>query len=238
MAIQTASSITAFTPGTKLFAPQVRLVKQDGAPLTIGEVAINEDVISISITQVCNNVGQAEITLNNQRFDGFRPVTPIWRYNKLDPKETSFGTRLRIDLRYGNDPWTPMMLVRVTELSFTFPSTTAGVLVLKGEDLLSMLKTRRAEPKKHEKLHEIDIVESTVNDSGCGLSIAPFSPRNMFATPLATLTHEDGKTNLQFIQEIAERMDHEVYVEFEKPGEPLSADKDGKSAAVELVPKM
>ena len=234
----TASATADFTPGTKLFAPQARLVKQNGEELKVGGRSINQDIISLTVTQTCSGVGQAEVVLNNQRFDAFHLFSPIWRYNKLDPTEISFGSRLRLDLRYGSDPWTPMMLVRTTELAFGFPTGSGGTMTLKGEDLLSVLKTRPITSKTHSKLHEIDIVEQTLSDCGCGLTLAPFKPRQMFSTPLRTLTHEKTKTNLQLVQEFAERMDHEVYVEFDNPGQPLPSNPLQPNEPVEAVPKM
>lgn len=234
----TASATSDFTPGTKLFAPQARLVKQNGEPLQVGGRSINEDIVSLTVTQPCNGVGQTEIVLNNQRFDAYHLQTPIWRYNKLDPAGIAFGSRLRVDLRYGSDPWTPMMLVRVTELTLGFPTASGGTMTVKGEDLLSVLKTRPTASKTHSGLHEIDIVEQTLTDCGCGLSLAPLIPRQMFGAPLGTLTHEKTKTNLQIIQELAERMDHEVYVEFDNPGQPLPRDPANPNTPVEVIPTM
>ncbi|MGL4397977.1 MAG: phage late control D family protein [Hyphomicrobium sp.] len=226
-----ASTATQVLPGTKFFAPQARLVKPDGSPLAIGDQSINQDVMSVTVTQPCNGVGQVEVTLNNQRFDGNRPASPVWRFNKLG--DVTFGSRFRVDIRYGQDGWTPLMLARITDISFAFPSAAGGSLTLKAEDLLSILKNKPAHPVLHNPQHEIDMVEGEVAFSGSGLTVVPPEPRQLFSTPLPETTHQPDKSYLQFIQSLAERMDYELYVEFDDPGAPLAG-----STAQALMPKL
>lgn len=219
-------------PGTKFFAPQARLVRQDGQPLTIGGQSVGQDLVSLTVTRPGNGVGQVELTLNNQRFGTPNPQTPPWKYNGLDQSEVSFGTRFRVDLRYGQDRWTPMMLARVTNVAFGFPSAAGASVTITGEDLLSLLKAKPNSPVLHFSIHEIDMVESEVAFSGCGLTVVPPEPRNLFSSPMGDVTHEPAQSYLQFIQSMAERMDYEVFVEFDDAGEPLPGD-----GATEVVPK-
>src|SRR5688500_12208101 len=104
---------TAFRAGTKFFAPQARLVTPEGEPIAIAGQPISPDIISVTVTRVHSGISQLEVVLNNQRHNAsHRPVHPLWRYNKLDT--VSFGTRVRVDMRYGNEGWTPMILARIT----------------------------------------------------------------------------------------------------------------------------
>lgn len=219
------TSSTSALPGTKFFAPQVRIVTQAGEALQIDGQPISQDLISVTLTQPCSGVGQAEITLNNQRFDRARTYkifTPSWRYNALRSNEIAFGSRLRIDMRYGQDGWTPMMLVRVTDIAFAFPSGAGASLTLKCEDLVSLLKIKPSSPIQSNPQHEADLVESELAMSGCGLEYVGPEPRHLFSQTLGEMTHRPDKSFLQFIQDLADRMDYEVFVEFDNPGAPLS----------------
>lgn len=240
--------MTAASPSTaptladiSVFAPQVRVVGQNGEVLMIAEQAVSQDVMSVTVTQPCSGVGQVEIMLNNQRFgrnaegdakDYALPVPP-WRYNALRSTEVAFGSRLRVDMRYGQNGWTPMMLVRVTDISFGFPTGAGASLTLKCEDLLSLLKIKPAQDyNPPSRMVEEDRVADEIRMSGCGLAFAGPDGANLFTQPLA-ITHDSQKTYLQFIQELADRMDYEVYVDFDDPGAPLSG-----NGAVQLLPKL
>ena len=146
--------------------------------------------------------------LNNQRHDAnHRPVAPIWRYNKLDPM--SFGTRVRVDLRYGDEGWTPMILARITDVAFLFPPAAGAQLTLKGEDLLSLLKAKPASGHASTPTsHEIEMVEEELRAFDSDLSLASPQPTSPFSTPLRNVTHEKAKTYQQFIESLAERMDY------------------------------
>jgi Bacteriophage probable baseplate hub protein len=200
-------------PGTKFFAPQVRLVDADGEPLALGSQPISQDIVSAKVTRVATGVSQVEIVLNNQRHDDdHRPIVPTWRYNGLDG--VSFGTRVRVDYRYGNDPWSPMILARITDMAFLFPQAAGAQVTLQGEDLLSMLKTKPAADTMYVNYHEIDIVRMAVADSGSGLALAAPLPAHAFGAVVPDITHQGSQTYLQFIDAFAERMDYEVFVDF------------------------
>lgn len=203
-----------FRPGTKFHAPQVRLVTPAGKPLLIADQPVSQDIVSTTITLVNTGVSQVEIVLNNQRHDAHhRPVGPSWRYNKMDP--VGFGTRVRVDMRYGTEGWTPMMLARVTDVGFHFPPAAGAQLTLKGEDLLSLLKTKPETDYIHFESQEIDTVELSLDESGSGLTLASPKTASPFSTVLNSVTHEKAKTYQQFIESFAERMDYEVFVDFD-----------------------
>lgn len=200
--------------GTAFFAPQARLVAEDGTPILIGQQPVSADISSVTVTQLNTGVSQVEVVLNNQHHttDPHRILAPSWRYNKLDT--LGFGKRVRIDIRYGSDGWTPMILARITDVGFVFPSAEGAKITLKGEDLLSLLKTKPDENKRHDEVQEVDLVTTLLAESQSGLSAAG-GVNSPFSEPLATITHEKAKTYLQFIQSLAERMDFEVFVDFE-----------------------
>ena len=229
---------TATKPGTSFHAPQVRLVTEEGQPVAINGKPISPDLVSASVTLPHTGVGQTEIVLNNQRHnDANRPVTPSWRYNGLG--EVSFGTRLRVDFRYGAEGWTPMILARVTDLGFTFPSAAGSMVMLKGEDLASLLKAKPTADKKYEQQHEVDMVEAVLEASESKLSLAD-KPAPLFSTAMPVITHEKAKSYLQFIQAFAERMDYEVFVAFDNPepgrAAPNPTEADARSVSFHFQP--
>lgn len=212
----TRSSSTTAHPGTRLHAPQVRLVDESGQALAIGGQPVSQDIISAKVTRVASGVSQVEVVLNNQRHSAqHRPLVPTWRYNGLDP--VSFGTRLRVDWRYGNEPWTPMILARVTDIAFLFPQAAGAQVTLQGEDLLSLLKTKPAQDTLYSNQQEVDIVRAAVGASGASLAVRATAPTPGFSAPLASVTHQGANTYLQFIESLAERMDYEIHVDFDDP---------------------
>jgi hypothetical protein len=203
-------------PGTAYHAPQVRIVTPVGQPLTVGNQPVSPDIVSATVTLPATGVGQAAITLNNHRHsDAHRPIVPVWRYNNLG--DLSFGTRFRIDFRYGNDGWTPMILARVTDLEFSFPAEGgAQTVVLKAEDLVSLLKVKPPDDNMYIDFHETEIVEMEVQDVSSDLSMpAVASP---FSEPLEAFTRKKAKTHFDTINAFAERMDFEVFAAFENEG--------------------
>ncbi len=204
-------------PGTRLFAPQVRLLDGSGSPLAIDGRPVSPDIVSAKVTQVASGVSQVEVVLNNQRHDAaHRPLAPTWRYNGL--QGVSFGTRMRVEFRYGDGAWVPMILARVTDVAFLFPQATGAQVTLQGEDLLSLLKTKPAQDTMYIDFQETDIVGSAVGDSRAGLPVVATAPTPAFSAPLADVTHQGANTYLQFIESLAERMDYETYVDFDDPG--------------------
>lgn len=215
MGLAPATAAASFRSGTKFFAPQARLVKEDGTPLLIDNQPVNADIISVTITlSATGEVGQVQIVLNNQRHDAHnRPVAPIWRYNRLDT--IRFGTRIRVDMRYADEGWTAMILARVTNIDFWFPPGAGAQVTLNGEDFLSLLKVKPDTDYIHMDAQEIDVVDTELSEAHAGLALATPRPANPFTTSLPSITHEKAKTRLEFINEMAQRMDFEVFVDFD-----------------------
>lgn len=208
------ANAAASRPGTQFFAPQVRLVNESGEAIRIGNQPVSQDIVSAKVTLVNSGVSQVEVVLNNQRHsDEHRPLAPGWRYNGLDP--ISFGARVRVDFRYGNEAWTPMILSRITDLAFLFPQAAGSQITLQGEDLLSLLKTKPPNDAIYFEMQELDIVELALSDSGSGLTLASPRSDSPFGAVLPDTTHQGAQTYLQFIDAMAERMDYEVFVDFD-----------------------
>jgi hypothetical protein len=217
-------------PGRRWHAPAARLTTPDGKPLQWKRAgpgaggppdAVSHDIVSASVTLMNTGVGQAEIVLNNQRAGLTKPHTPPWRYNGLDP--ISFGTPIRIDMRYGDEPWTPMMQARVTDLGFSFPQAGPSLVTLKAEDLLSLLRVRPPKDILHKDSHEADMLTKELSEMQKGLQLA--ARHTSFKEPIGRLTHPAAMTHLKFFEDLATRMDYELFVDFEPapPGLPGAA---------------
>ena len=218
---------------TPYFAPQARLVDAKTNKV-IGEAAgggstphqADVDLLSAKVTLGINNVCQLQVVLNNQRHKDGKPVFPPWKYNDLS--RITFGQRLRLDLRYGNEAsWHKMIVARVTDLQFSFPQSGASQLTIIGEDLLSLLKVK-SEAEKPYSHHTEDfivrdvLVRSKAKDLGLDFTgtTAGEDPlkgplvRWPELQPLRSLTHSKETSYLQFLQSIADRMDFEMFVDF------------------------
>ena len=237
-------------PGTRFYAPQARLVdaktnKIIGATKPAAGSSPSEadlDLISAKATLAIGNVCQLQVVLNNQRFVEGMPASPPWKYNGLS--RIHFGQRLRLDVRYGDEPWSKMILARVTDLQFSFPSSGAAQLTVIGEDLLSLLKTKPETELRYRDRVEDFIVHATLNDAKvttCGLQFTgtavtgnpltgPLVPWPQLP-PLKSLTQPSETTYLQFLQGIAERMDMEMFIDFTQ----READDSQKSDTVSDV---
>jgi hypothetical protein len=237
-------------PGTRFFAPQARLVDADtnnvigATPGAGGSHPAVVDLVSAKVTLAINNVCLLQVVLNNQRNDNGRPVFPPWKYNNLS--QIKFGQRLRLDLRYGADPWNKMILARVTDLQFGFPSSGASQLTVVGEDLLSLLKTKPGKEHPYQNRKEDFIVENVLERSKAaalgltftGVTPTPENPQKgpLVAwpelQPLRSITHGKDTNFLAFLQSIAERMDFEMFVDFT---ERLILDGDAKPSNANTV---
>ena len=163
---------------------------------------------------------------------------PSWRYNGLG--EVSFGSRLRVDFRYGAEGWTPMILARITDVGFLFPSGAGSLVTLKGEDLASLLKAKPTMDNIYIDFHEIEMVEMELEASASGLALPATRPDSPFSQPMPSITHEKAKSYLQFIQAFAERMDFEVFVAFNDPSPgraaPNPSDPDPRPTSFHFEP--
>ncbi len=215
-------------PGSSQFAPQARFVDlQSGTVLGTGMAGsapadrLDSDMLSVQVTQVATGVSQLSATFNNQRFVNGSPAFPPWKYNNLDTLR--FGKTVRVDLRYGADPWVPMIVARVTDVKFAFPNSGGAKITLKGEDLLSVLKCKDERDKRYRNDFEDDIVADVLQRSGARLaagSALAHLPR--FDEGLRSVTHQKSQTYLKFIQSLAERLDYEVFVAFSDNENPDS----------------
>ncbi|MEO8699967.1 MAG: hypothetical protein ABI867_07980 [Kofleriaceae bacterium] len=212
------------TTDLAFFAPQARLVDVDTNSV-VGSSDANRldggganpadvDLISAKVTLGINDVCQLTVVLNNQRNQRGRPLHPPWKYNDL--AAIPFGKRLRLDMRYGADPWTKMIVARVTDLQFGFPNG-AAQLTVTGEDLLSLLKTTPKDEHPYRDRTEAQIVRDVLTRSKAkdlGLEFADSTESWPELEPLKSITHASGQSYLKFLQSIAERLDFEVFVDF------------------------
>ncbi len=203
-------------PGTGFYAPQARIVTAQGNPILVDGDPVSIDLVSVKVTQVHHGVSQVSITLNNQRHDkGHNILVPTWKYNKMDA--LSFGDRIRVEFRYANSKtWAPMIVARITDVTYSFPASGGSLITLQGEDLLSLLKTKPSEDKGYKNKQEMEILTNTLTRAGSRLTLRP-SGLKVFAETLKTVTHRKSQSYLQFIESIAERMDFEVYVDAVSP---------------------
>jgi hypothetical protein len=232
-------AVAVKAPGTQLFAPQARLVDADSDQIigaTIDKQGApnpaNVDLVSASVSLSLNNVCTLQVVLNNQRDRGGLPVFPPWKYNSL--AQIKFGQRLRLDIRYGADPWHKMILSRVTDLQFGFPSSGPAQLTIQGEDLLSLLKTTGDAEKRYDNHTEEFAVRDVLVRSKAkdlhldftGATPVPSAEQpdplkgplmawpEVLQQPLRSLSHSKDTTYLQFLQNLAERLDFELFVDF------------------------
>lgn len=234
---------------TKLFAPQARLVDlaagtvlgattlsvsgPPGGPRSVAVIA--PDIISVRVTLTNTGIGQLQVTLNNQRFDHTldpgRPVFPPWKYNDFSQARPQlaasgvggirFGQKVRLDMRYGDERWTKMIIAQITDLQFNFPASGGAQLQIVGEDLLSLLKIKPNADKNYERKHEEEIAEEiwntvfTAADQRPAFTIVDSARAQEGRTqPLRSLRQQKSTTYFQFMTEMAERLDYEMYVEF------------------------
>lgn len=213
--------------------PEARLVDA-----TNGAVLMNQshpDLLSVQVTLVHHGVGSVKLSLNNQRFaqQAERPVPaqPPWKYNDL--ATWKFGQRIRVDMRYLGGPWTPMIFARVTDIKFDFGGSGAR-LEVNAEDMLSLLKAKPRDSKRYPERggdrsnnHELTIVQDVLERAGAvravdGVSIE-IDPA-LQQTPLRSMTHQPQETYMQFVEQLLENLDHELFSEFEQLELPEPSD--------------
>src|SRR5690349_13774562 len=129
----------------ELYAPEVRLVDGQGGQTILDTGQLDLTSVRVSLT----HVGPSEVvlSLNNQAFTA-GSARPTPRYDDFSPQTSGaspgfwFGRRFRVDMRYVGQAWTPMILARVTDLGFSFPSSGGAKLNVTGKDLLSLLEVK------------------------------------------------------------------------------------------------
>ena len=150
---------------------------------------------------------------------------PPWKYNSL--AQIKFGQRLRLDIRYGGDAWHKMILARVTDLQFGFPSERRGPAHRRRRGHPEPPQDQAGQGEAVPDRKEDFIVQrrarrSKAKDLGLGFTGASRSAIRSRARSspwpeldAAALDHaQQGDEYLQFLQGIAERMDFELFVDF------------------------
>lgn len=189
---------------------------------------------SVSVEQVAHGCSKVDLVLDNQSSDGVSKVTSAF----TDFATLDFGRRFRVDIRYlggaswptpppgkevghrlgrfaGDTRWFPLILARITNMSFSFPGSGAAKLTVQGEDLLSLFKVNPAEDKQWENEHEFDIVSRLLRDIGSPMPMASDGPETTFGQTLRRARQQKSNTQLQFINRMAKRLDYEVFVAFQ-----------------------
>lgn len=228
---------------SKLYAPQARLVDLETgtvvgstqvASLQAGaapQAVLAPDIISASTTLTNTGVGLLTVVLNNQRTPHDNKAFPPWKYNDFSAARPGldtttglggikFGQLLRLDMRYGSEPWLKMISVQVTDLEFTFKPQGAQ-LTIKGEDFLSFLKVKPEEDRNHENLHEEQMVSRILDLVYTRPVTRPtFTPNDTAraaegrTVPMRTLQQNKTTSHFDFIQGLADRLDYEIFLKF------------------------
>ena len=160
-----------------------------------------------------------------------RPAWPRFKYNTL--QHLRFGDRLRIDMRYcgdrpnetdpaagGAQAWVPMIAGPVTDMRFTFSSGEGSRVTISGEDDLSRLKDKSQGKAEFSRLSERSIVSRVLERVGYPLPIA----KSLVEWPSfaeddsrgLSETLQGGQSTLDFLNKLADRLDFEVFVEFDR----------------------
>lgn len=232
-----------------MYAPQARLVDLQSGKIigsnvttqTGSSAILSGDLISAKITLPNTGIAQLTVTLNNQRFFDGGPVFPPWKYNNFDKGQTgagntysiTLGQHLRLDLRYSNMPWVKMMVARVTDLQFSFPSSGAAQLQVIGEDVLSALKIKPKRDLPYSNQQEEQIASQTVTAAKLGISVRTSGIATR-AQPWRSARHLKSQTYFQFLTDIADRLDCELYADFLDRAAPDDRDGSVTSGPVDL----
>jgi len=217
-------------PETSHYSPKMRIVDAtDDRTLEFGA-----QLISAEVVQVCTGVAQLHLKLSNQRAGGGPGASTAagaqWRFNDLS--ELRFGQRIRADFGYvdparedNNVAWTPMILARITDLQFDFPTDGASVLGVEAEDLLSLFKVKPEQNRTWRNTHEwliVDDIRSLARARHLGWhddhTLYPD-----FGETLRRETLQSTQSYLQLMQAMAERLDFEVFVDFDNHDQPSNS---------------
>ena len=230
---------TARTSGTRseplgrvFHAPQVRLLSESSSePITLPAESsdtrphpVHADIERAVVTQVHHGPSQVSITFNNQRHEDTRkprPVAPTWKYNGFDP--LSFGQRILVKFGYaigtheGDQASTQealMLRARVTDMQYLFPMEGGSKVTIKAEDLLSLLKAKPSADEPFRDKDETFMVTNVLSRSQCGLRLAS-ATRDEIAGTIRRVTHRKSQSYYQFIEELAKRLDYEIWVDID-----------------------
>ena len=222
--------------GRYYHAPQVRLLIGDGGqgtePIVLPPTSdangvshpVHADIEHAEVSQVNHGPSQVSIRLNNQRHEDTtkpRPVAPMWKYNAFDP--LSFGQRMKVMFGYAigthqgdsaNSQENLMLRARITDMTYDFPNTGGDKVTIKAEDALSLLKAKATVDTRYDRKNEIDMVREILTRSNSGLTLAD-GPRETISGTIRRLTHRKGISYYQFIEELAKRLDYEIWVDID-----------------------
>jgi len=221
--------------GRAYHAPQVRLLSEtSNQPITLPPESrdirshpVHADIERAEVTQIHNGPSQASITFNNQRHEDTRrprPVAPSWKYNGFDPLR--FGQRILVQFGYaigtreGDLAGTQqalMLRARVTDMQYVFPMEGGAKVTLKAEDQLSLLKAKPTADEPYRDKDEAFMVANVLLRSECGLSLAT-ATRDEVTGTIRRLTHRKSQSYYQFIEELAKRLDYEMWIDIDEPG--------------------
>ncbi|MEO8550438.1 MAG: hypothetical protein ABI678_10705 [Kofleriaceae bacterium] len=229
---------------TQFFAPRARLVDVASNQVIGGDQWNDTNVLSLvsaRVTLVNTGVAQLTVVLDNTIFDAQGlPKQPPWLYNALD--RIRFGQKVRLDLTYGDGPWTKMIVAQINDMQFGFAGAGPAQVTLTGEDLLSRLKAKPTADKAYARgTTEEQMVDDVVSRSqntdtpfaGSSVTNATRDGDGYLANEgsaiewptitedLAAVTHQKAQTYLQFLQSLADRMDFEIFVDFKRNYLPL-----------------
>ncbi|MEZ4399292.1 MAG: hypothetical protein R3B06_04690 [Kofleriaceae bacterium] len=225
---------------TALYAPQVRLIDlatgkiigaTRGSPTA--SAAIAPDVVSAKVTLTNTGVGQVQLTLNNQRFIAGINQPPVWKYNGFRKPidrgaeladglgDLGFGQLIRVDFRYGDGTWIKMIVAQVNDLKFSFPASGGAQVQVIGEDLLCRFKVKPSQDHPYSNKQEEELVDASIAHVFAGVGDRPgLAPGSVTAAqqgrtqPLRSVRHQKATTYFQFITDLAERLNFELFMEF------------------------
>jgi hypothetical protein len=245
---------------TRYYAPQIRVMNTRGELVGATPVAgdaqdpplVHFDVVSATVTLVANGVSEVSLVLNNQMFDADgKPTVPPWKYNGLD--RVKFGERLRVDMSYGEQPWTKMILAQVNNLAFTFPASGYAQMTVTGQDLGCLLSRHPAADITHpagstEAQIVGRIVESARSPAFAGAGVVSGQPDDagwvetagsLVEWPAAleqgldnAVVHGKAQTYAEFLGSVAERTDFEWFVDFRRNYLPFDETGLSRTASV------
>ena len=167
------------------------------------------------------------------------PHWPRFKYN--DFSLLAFGERLRIDMRYMPEPvadrgtrqqnneraWVPMISGPVTDMRFTFGASDGARVEICGEDDLSALKDKVNRRIIMDRLGEVNIARQALARAQYPISAIarPLVEYPSFTTNDSQGLREAiqrGQSYLDLINRLGERLDFEIFLEFQSLDDPAS----------------
>ena len=163
---------------------------------------------------------------------------PRYKYNAFDL--LTLGDRLRVDLRYWPDApddadpklrasqdWVPMVCGPITDMRFTFAAEGARIIV-SGEDDLQPLKDKARRRMPMSQLGEVAMVRRVLSEARYPITeIAdPRVAYPSFADDSSNGLNavlQKGQSFYDFIQSLCDRLDFEVFLEFDDMGDADSS---------------